>query len=106
MNVLSGVFGLVAAGMTAGIVYFQWQILQHFRQHEDISMTQFFEDMRAPTAFNIMGVTTFIYAMTLLVSVAGMVFGTVALETMAQAGTLVVLGGFTYVFRLISSITA
>lgn len=105
MDIVSTVFGVVAAGMTALIIHYEWIILQHFRKHEDLSLTQFFEDARAPGAFNVVGTTSFIYAMTLFVSVAATAFAVPQLETISQVGTLIVLAGFTYFFWLIADIT-
>lgn len=62
------VFGFGGAVLFLIMIYYMRKALNHFQDHEDVSMVKFFIDERGEKAFQLLAVTAFVYAIAMVVT--------------------------------------
>lgn len=105
MNVSVVVTGLAALLLVFLIVFYTEDILQNIQVRKEEALAHLFFDWRAPRAFMVFSVSTFLFAAGSIIGGLQPVIGRQPADTAAQVGAVIGLLGLLYFLRLFALIT-
>ncbi|MFB6208294.1 MAG: hypothetical protein ABEJ69_03015 [Candidatus Nanohaloarchaea archaeon] len=105
MTLLEAAFGALGAGIFAAIAYLNWRLLQHFRDHEKVSMAMFFLKSEALHSFQLLLVTGLVFSIGMITAATALIIQNPVLDNASKAGSVIVWLGFLYFFHVLEKVT-
>lgn len=102
MNTPLLVFGLVASMMTSMMIYYNFRVLQAFRENRDLAATKMILKEEVPQAFKYLSVSAMIFSSGAIIGTVSLTTGIEALSYFSEIGGIALIIGFTFFMKKIS----
>ncbi len=100
------VLGAAGIGLFSLTFYYNLMILNHFKEHEEFSLTKFFLDDRAPFAFELLSFSAVIYSFGMLYASLGIPYNEPVLGYLSKSTAVLLFTTLLYFLRHVARLTA
>lgn len=102
---LETVFGLAGMMLFAAMIKLKLDILEHFEDHEKVSMAKFFLDDRALGAFKVLVFAAMVFSVGMVSASTALVIDNAILGTFSKIGSVILFLGYIYFLKTIRDVT-
>lgn len=102
MNTPLLIFGLVASTVTGLMIYYNFRVLQAFREDRDLAATKMILKEEVPEAFKYLSISAMIFSVGAIIGTVSLATGIEALSYFSEIGGIALIIGFTAFMKRIS----